>query len=117
MGGTGTMGDNSTFTLADWQSAASNLSIRHQAFINGEYVDAASGKTFASINPATGATNAMIAEGDVEDINRAVAAARHSFESGVWSEMPPMNRKAILLRLAELIRENATELALLESLQ
>lgn len=110
------MGDNSTFTLGDWQSAASSLSIRHQAFINGAWVDAASGKTFASINPATGATNAMIAEGDVEDINRAVAAARHAFESGVWSEMPPMNRKAILLRLAELIRENATELALLESL-
>ena len=85
------MGDNSTFTLADWQSAASNLSIRHQAFINGEYVDAASGKTFASINPATGATNAMIAEGDVEDINRAVAAARHSFKRRVESTNEPQS--------------------------
>ena len=110
------MGDHSSFTLADWQKAASSLQIRHQAFIDGKYVDAASGKTFDSINPATDAVLAQIAEGDSEDIDRAVAAARRAFDSGVWSGMAPSGRKAILLRLADLIRENMTELALLESL-
>ena len=57
-----------------------------QLFINGKWADAASGKTFETPNPATGETLAHIAEGDAEDINRAVRAARRAFESGPWSQ-------------------------------
>lgn len=103
-------------THQDWIAAAAGLSIRHQCFIDGRFVDAASGGTFASINPATGATLADVAEGDAEDIDRAVRAAREAFDAGVWSQMAPMDRKAVLLKLADLIRANLTELALLDSL-
>ena len=58
-----------------------------QLFINGQWADAASGKTFATPNPATGETLASIAEGDAEDIDRAVRAARRAFEEGPWSRM------------------------------
>ena len=85
-------------------------------FINGKFEDAASGKTFDTINPATGEVIAAVAEGDQVDIDRAVSAARNSFEHGVWSEEAPMNRKAVLLKLADLIRENLDELALLDSM-
>ncbi len=100
----------------DWTAAAAALDIRHQAFINGAFVPAASGKTFASVNPATGAVLADVAEGDAEDIDRAVAAARAAFDKGHWALMAPAGRKAVLLKLADLIRQNLTELALLDSL-
>ncbi len=87
-----------------------------QLFVNGRFEDAASGKTFDTINPATGEVIAAIAEGDSVDIDRAVTAARNSFDRGVWSEEAPMNRKAVLLKLAELIRSNLDELALLDSM-
>jgi len=60
--------------------------------INGQWVEAASGKTFDSINPSTGETLATVAEGDAEDINRAVAAARRAFE-GPWSAFKPYDRQ------------------------
>ena len=66
--------------------------------------------------PQRGEVIAHVAEGDSVDIDRAVAIARDRFESGVWSDEAPMNRKAVLLRLAELIRENLNELALLDSM-
>ena len=106
----------SEMTLKDWTAAAAGLSFRNQIFIDGQFVPSASGKTFASINPATGAVLANVAEGDEEDIRRAVASGRKAFESGVWSRMAPMDRKAVLLRLADLIRQNLTELALLDSM-
>ena len=70
--------------------------------IGGEWVSAASGKTFESRNPATGDLLATVAEGDLEDINRAVAAARRAFE-GPWSKMKPYERQQILLKLADLV--------------
>ncbi|WP_170337190.1 aldehyde dehydrogenase [Ruegeria arenilitoris] len=103
-------------THEDWTARAANLSIRGQAFIDGKFVDAASGKTFDSINPANGEVLAQVAEGDAEDINRAVAAGRKAFEDGRWSRMAPGDRKAILLKLADLIRSNLEEMALLDSL-
>ena len=106
----------SQLSYADWQARAAGLDFRNQAFINGQFVPAASGKTFASINPATGDTLAHVAEGDAEDIDRAVAAARKAFDAGHWSRVAPGERKAVLLRLAELIRENLEEMALLDSL-
>src|SRR5947209_14694630 len=83
--------------------------------INGEWVRAASGKTFESHNPATGELLATVAEGDAEDINRAVAAARKAFE-GPWSKVKPFERQAILLKLAELVEKNFEELATLDTL-
>ena len=104
------------FTHTEWKSQAAALQFRNQAFIDGKFVDAASGKTFDSINPATGAVLAQVAECDEEDVNRAVAAGRHAFEDGRWSRMAPGDRKAVLLKLADLIRENLIEMALLDSL-
>src|SRR5580704_19427799 len=73
--------------------------------INGEWVRAASGKTFESRNPATGDLLAMVAEGDKEDIDRAVAAARAAFE-GRWSKFKPFERQALLLKIADIIEKN-----------
>ena len=84
--------------------------------IGGQWVAAASGKTFETLNPATGKTLAQVAEGDAEDINRAVVAARKAFESGPWPKMTPSQRGRLLWRVAELIEEHADELALLETL-
>src|ERR1700693_423977 len=85
-------------------------------FINGQWADAASGKTFATPNPATGQTLANVAEGDAEDINRAVRAARTAFDDGPWSRMTPSERGRIIWRIGDLILEHAEELAQLESL-
>ena len=87
-----------------------------QLFINGQWADAASGKTFATPNPATGETLAHIAEGDAEDIDRAVRAARKAFEDGPWSRMTASERGRIIWRIGDLILEHTDELAQLESL-
>jgi phenylacetaldehyde dehydrogenase len=87
-----------------------------QLFINGQWVDAASGKTFETPDPATGETLARIAEGDAEDINRAVTAARKAFEEGPWSRMTPSERGRLIWKIGDLILEHTDELAQLESL-
>src|SRR5579862_2627423 len=87
-----------------------------QLFINGQWSDAASGKTFETPDPATGETLARIAEGDAEDINRAVKAARKAFEEGPWSRMTPSDRGRIVWRIGDLILEHADELATIESI-
>ncbi|MFY9998487.1 MAG: aldehyde dehydrogenase family protein, partial [Trebonia sp.] len=92
------------------------IGARRQLFINGQWVDAASGKTFETPNPATGETLAHIAEGDAEDIDRAVRAARRAFEDGPWSRMTPSERGRIIWRIGDLILEHVDELAQLESL-
>src|SRR6202453_1519585 len=83
--------------------------------IDGKWVDAASGKHFESRNPATGDLLATVAEGDAEDINRAVAAARKAFE-GPWSKFKPYERQALLLKLADLVEKNFEELSQLDTL-
>ena len=100
----------------DWKREATRLTFRTQAFIDGKYVDAASGQTFDCVNPATGEVIAKIAACDKEDVDRAVAAARRAFESGKWSRMAPAQRKRRLQKLAELMLKYAGELALLETL-
>src|SRR6202050_2663793 len=87
-----------------------------QLFINGQWCDAASGKTFETPNPATGETLARVAEGDAEDITRAVRAARRAFDEGPWSRMTPSERGRIIWKIGDLILEHADELAQLESL-
>ncbi|GCE20523.1 aldehyde dehydrogenase family protein [Dictyobacter kobayashii] len=84
--------------------------------IGGQWVEAASGKTFETINPSTGQVLAKVAEGDTEDIDRAVAAARRAFEQGAWPKLTPAKRAHLLLKLADLIERNAEELAQLETL-
>lgn len=103
-------------TRDDWQAMAAGLSIRHQAFIDGRYVDTASGKTFDCISPIDGRVLAKVAEGGSEDIDRAVAAARRSFEAGDWANARPVHRKKVLQKFAALIEQHGDELALLESL-
>ncbi|WP_024510584.1 aldehyde dehydrogenase family protein [Bradyrhizobium sp. ARR65] len=83
--------------------------------IDGKWVDAASGKRFETLNPATGEMLATVAEGDAEDINRAVAAARRAFE-GPWSKAKPFERQNLLLKLAELVEKNFEELSQLDTL-
>ena len=85
-------------------------------FIGGEWVEPASGKTFESLNPATGKIWAVVGEGLEEDIDRAVKAARKAFESGPWPEMTPSGRGALLRKLGDLTLKNADRLARLESL-
>ncbi len=99
-----------------WQERARALKFRTQAFIDGRYVDAASGATFDSVNPATGKLLARVAAGDEEDINRAVAGARAAFRKRSWADFAPAKRKKILLRFAELVLRDTEELALLETL-
>jgi len=103
-------------TLEAWQQRAASLSPQHQAFIDGRYVDAMSGRTFDCLSPIDGRRLARVAECEEEDVERAVAAARRSFERGSWSQARPSHRKKVLIRLAHLLEQNAEELALLESL-
>lgn len=103
-------------TLADWRTYADSLTLRNQAFIDGQYVDAASERTFDNINPANGRTNTQIAFCGAEDVERAVHAARKAADDRRWAGQPPQARKAVLKRLADLIRSNADELAALETL-
>ena len=83
--------------------------------IGGKWLEAASGKTFETRNPATGELLANVAEGDAEDIDRAVAAAREAF-NGPWSKFKPAQRQLILLKLAELVERDIEELSALDTL-
>ena len=84
--------------------------------IGGEWRDSVSGKTFDTVNPATEEVIASIAEGDKEDVDLAVAAARKTFDSGPWSTMDARDRGRLIMRLADLVESNAAELAALETL-
>ncbi|HUE20222.1 MAG TPA: aldehyde dehydrogenase family protein, partial [Bryobacteraceae bacterium] len=84
--------------------------------INNRWVSSESGKTFPTINPATGEEIAQVAEADSADVDRAVRAARAAFDGGPWRKMSAAERGRMLNRLADLIEKNADELALLESL-
>ncbi len=103
-------------TVTDWQSYANQLNIEGRAFINGRYVDALSGQTRPTINPANGRELAEVALCGPEDADLAVTGARAAFESGEWSRMAPMDRKMVLVRWTELIEKHADELALLETI-
>ncbi len=82
--------------------------------IDGEFLGPASGETFATVNPATGAVIASVARAGTEDVDRAVAAARRAFE-GPWRRAVPLERQRLLERLAELIAKNVDDLAFLDS--
>ena len=84
--------------------------------LDGQAVDAASGKTIVTMNPATEEPVCAVAEAGPEDVDRAVAAARAAFESGPWSRMKPADRQKVLWKLGDLILANADEIARLETL-
>lgn len=89
---------------------------KHRMLIGGQWIDAAGGQTLAVINPASEAVIATVAAGQKSDIDAAVAAARKAFDSGPWSRMKPAERERLLLRLADLMEQNARTLAEIESL-
>ncbi|GLZ84732.1 gamma-glutamyl-gamma-aminobutyraldehyde dehydrogenase [Metapseudomonas resinovorans] len=103
-------------TRADWEERASRLRIEGRAFIQGEYVEAASGETFDCISPVDGRLLCKVASSGEADAMRAVASARATFDSGAWSRLAPVERKQAMVRFAELIDAHAEELALLETL-
>jgi aminomuconate-semialdehyde/2-hydroxymuconate-6-semialdehyde dehydrogenase len=90
--------------------------LRSQLFINGQYVSAASGKTFSVLNPTDNEILTDLAEAGVEDVNRAVAAARKAFDQGPWPKMKTAERAKMLRRFAELLVKHAPELERIESL-
>ncbi|XP_052199322.1 aldehyde dehydrogenase family 2 member C4-like isoform X2 [Diospyros lotus] len=85
-------------------------------FINGEFVDSISGKTFETIDPRTGEVIARVAEGGKDDVDLAVKAAREAFDHGPWPRLSGSARARILMKLADLINENAQELAALDTI-
>jgi len=89
---------------------------KKKLYINGEFVESVSGKTFETVNPATGETLATVYEGDKEDIDRAVKAAREAFDRGPWSKMSAAERSRIMYKLADLMEKHQEELAQLETL-
>src|SRR3954463_4072720 len=100
----------------DWKGRAGGLSYRNQAFIGGKFTPSLTGKTFDCVNPATGQVLTQVAACEQADVDAAVKAARAAFDKGSWANMPPANRKRIVLKLAELMMKNRDELALLETL-
>ena len=83
--------------------------------IGGQWEAAACGKTIDVVNPATGEKLASVPDGQAEDIDRAVRAARASFEAGSWRKADPSHKERVLWRVAELIEKYEDELSLLES--
>lgn len=102
--------------LSFWTACATGLQPAAQAYIDGRLQDAVDGRQFASTCPHTGQTIAMVARCAQADVDLAVSAARRSFEAGDWSRCHPRERKPVLQKLAQLLRDNADELALLDCL-
>ena len=103
-------------TQDEYRAIASGLTLPDAAYIDGAYRPATSGKTFQSVNPATGETLAEIAACGTEDVDLAVLKAREAFEDGRWSRLHPSERKDVLIRFAKLLTRNARELAVMESI-
>jgi aldehyde dehydrogenase (NAD+) len=101
-------------------SLAANVDLhrlpRTQLLIDGQWRDAAGGKTFASVNPATEQVIAEVSRAEAADIDLAVAAAHRALKAGPWAQMPGAERGRILHRMAETLRTKIDEIVWLESL-
>ncbi|MET0651276.1 MAG: aldehyde dehydrogenase family protein, partial [Hyphomicrobiaceae bacterium] len=86
----------------------------YQTYIDGKWVDAASGKTFQTFDPYTGEPWALIPECDKADVDRAVEAASRAFETGPWPKMTPTARGKIMRRIAQLIEKHSEHLGQIE---
>jgi gamma-glutamyl-gamma-aminobutyraldehyde dehydrogenase len=91
-------------------------SVETRAYVDGHFVDATDGATFDNLNPATGTVLNAVAACSAADVDAAVAAARRAFDAGTWSRIAPAERRAVLLRFADLIEANAAELALIDAI-
>src|SRR5262249_10459959 len=99
-----------------WHKHAAKLKPETRNFIDGKFVAAAGGKPFESINPANGDVVAELPRSSAADVDKAVAAARKAFRSGVWSRMAPRARMDVLYKYAQLLQEHALEFAVLDVL-
>ncbi len=97
-------------------ASTNTKTIQIDNFIKGEYVKGKSGKTFETINPATGKVLGNVALGTADDINTAVAAAKDAFEKGPWPRMSIQERAQVIKRIGDLILERREELARAETL-
>ena len=100
-------------TLDEYKAIAQSLTLPSSAFIDGKFQVSKSGKSFASVNPATGETLTNITACNAGDVDLAVLKAREAFDDGRWSRLHPGERKAVLIRLAKLIKRNQHELAVM----
>lgn len=103
-------------TAGEYAAIAETLTLPRNAFINGAFRPAASGKTFDTLNPATGKVLTSVAACNADDVDHAVSKAKEAFDDGRWRLLSPGERKAILLKFARLLEDNSHELAVLESL-
>ncbi|MEW6982530.1 aldehyde dehydrogenase [Colwelliaceae bacterium 6471] len=102
--------------LSYWQQKAKTIAIENRAFINGHYVEAESGERFDCISPIDGKILTSVVSCQQAEADKAVVVARKAFDDGVWSKAAPAQRKAVLLKFADLIEQHSEELALLETL-
>ncbi|NOT15223.1 MAG: aldehyde dehydrogenase [Methylotenera sp.] len=103
-------------TKIDWHARAKTLKIDGRAFIGGVRMPAAGGQTFECFSPIDGRKLADVASCQEVDVNLAVASARVAFNDGRWANLPPKIRKQVMINFADLVMQNAEELALLETL-
>ncbi len=99
----------------DWALESRTLAVPQGMFIAGRFQEAASGSTLPVFDPSTGSASAELARGDAADVDRAVAAARSAFDAGVWSRAEPSFRKAVMMRLADLVEQHQVSLAALDA--
>jgi phenylacetaldehyde dehydrogenase len=97
-------------------AAQQALARKPQLFINGEWVDSTGGATIAVIDPSTGREVSRFVDATTDDADRAVAAARAAFDDGRWSNLPPIARERLILKLADLLERDAAEFAELEAI-
>jgi acyl-CoA reductase-like NAD-dependent aldehyde dehydrogenase len=105
-----------SLSTSDWHARAASLRYETRHFIDGKFVDSVKKGRFTVVNPATGAPLSEVSAGTSEDIDLAVAAAKRTFQSRVWSRMAPRDRMAVMAAFARLIEENTERFALLDTL-
>ena len=93
-------------THEEYSAIANSLSFPTNAFINGQFQSSKSGKTFETINPATGNVIAKVAACNADDVDHAVIKAREVFDQGHWSKLHPSERKKVLIKFSKLIQRN-----------
>lgn len=108
---------SSLLTRDEYEGIAATLNLPTGAFIDGKIRAPLSGESFETVNPATGAVLASMADCGEADVDLAVEKARDAFEDGRWAKMHPAERKKVMIKLCKLIRRNVHEIAVLESLE
>jgi gamma-glutamyl-gamma-aminobutyraldehyde dehydrogenase len=103
-------------TSIDWHARAKTLQIDGRALIDGRRVASLTGQVFEKRSPIDGRLLGSAARGQAVDIDAAVNGARRAFDDGRWAQQPPVARKKVLQRFADLLMKAREELALLETL-